>query len=94
MLNINEIITLAGAGFNATQIAMLNNMTQTMTQQMTQPMAQPAPHTTGSDNIWDSMMSKMDAMANMIQSNNVLNSNQPPQQSVDDVLAEIINPKE
>lgn len=96
-MTTQEILVLAGAGFNAQQIAALNSLTginqnsgQTATSS-NQPASFALPTVT--HNNLDSLSQQIAALTGSIQMGNILGSQQVPQvQSTDDILASIINP--
>lgn len=87
----NDILTLARAGFTATQISALNSIqTQVQVQPAVQPMqtqVQPAVQQ-ASDQYGDTLNQILSA----IQTNAINQTTQPKVQTTDDILAEIINP--
>ena len=76
-MNISDIVALAKAGFTAEQISAMN-------QPQPQPQPQPAAE--------NAVLAEIRALTAAIQANGIINSNQPPVQTVDDILASIINP--
>ena len=88
-----EILTLAGAGFTAKQIAALNALEL---QQDPKPEPKPEPKTEPVKPVEDPAIQKLiedvTGVKAAIQSGNIANSNQPKAQSADDILASIINP--
>ena len=82
-MNVNEIVALAKAGFTASQIATLNSIGVAPT-----PAAPAAPAALAAPN---------DPFAQILaqlQANAINATQQPQQQTTDDILAEIINPKQ
>ena len=94
-MTTSEILVLAGAGFNAQQIAALNslsgiqqNAVQTTVAQVNTPTLSTLPMKN-----FDSLAQQISALTNTIQAGNILGSQQVPGvQSTDDILASIINP--
>ena len=94
-MNIADVVTLARAGFTADQIARMYATPAPVVQAQPAPVvqaqtapvvqAQPAP-----DN--NPVMEQLKLLTNTIQANAILNSNQPKPETVDDILASIINP--
>ena len=86
-MNIADVVTLARAGFTAEQIARMYAPAAPVVQAQPAPVvqAQPAP-----DN--NPVMEQLKLLTNTLQANAILNSNQPKQETVDDILASIINP--
>ena len=78
-MNIADVVTLARAGFTAEQIARMYATPA--------PVAQVAP---APDN--NPVMEQLKMLTNTLQANAILNSNQPKPETVDDILASIINP--
>ena len=74
----NDILTLARAGFTAQQISALAQMQMQPVQQM-QPMGDP-------------FAQQLAQLTQAIQANGILSAQQPKPETVDDVLASIINP--
>ena len=100
--NKADILALAKAGFNAKQIAtILNEKLDTdlpapVPQPMPQPEPKPEPENKSenvNDNAIQLMNQKFDQMIQLMQAQNLVNSQQPKQESVDDIIASIINPK-
>lgn len=99
MFSTNDILTLAKAGFTAQQIVALNNVatqpaqqtqqTQPVVQQ-TQPVVQqtqPVVQQTQQSDMLSQIMAQL-------QTNAINATQQPQQQTTDDILASIINPNE
>lgn len=88
MFSTNDILVLAKAGFTAQQIGALNNVGTQPAQvaqqpvQVAQQQAQPAQN---------DMLSQIMAQ---LQTNAINQTQQPTQQTTDDILASIINPNE
>ena len=104
--NKNDILALAKAGFNAKQIATILNedLNGNLPLPSPSPVPQPEPkhepepepeNKSGitSDNAIQLMNQKFDQMIQLMQAQNLANSQQPKQESVDDIIASIINPK-
>ena len=78
----NDVLALARAGYNSAQIAMLSGA---MTEQ--QPAQQPAQQPGPAD-----FMAELQKLTGALQLQNQLNSQQPKPETVDDILASVINP--
>lgn len=102
--NKSDILALAKAGFSAKQIATILNDDLTgdlpapapAPQPVPQPEPKPEPEIKNdntSDNAIQLMNQKFDKMIQLMQMQNLANSQQPKQESVDDIIASIINPK-
>lgn len=111
-MNYEEIITLAKAGFNSTQIAQIANGPYANEDQIpakgsvdlgtvevvSEPPVTPTiPTPEAGDPSLNSVLLKeligeVASLKKAIQTNNLQNSQQPPKQNADDVLAMIINP--
>ena len=93
MFTPNDILALAKAGFTAQQIGALNNVgmqpAQPIVQQTQQP-AQPIVQQTQQP-AQNDMLSQIMAQ---LQTNAINATQQPAQQTTDDILASIINPNE
>ena len=101
----NDILTLARAGFTATQISALNSIqtpvqiqpvvqpVQTPVQPM-QPVAQPVQPVTQpvAQPVTDQYGDTLNKILSAIQTNAINQTTQPKAQTTDDILAEIINP--
>lgn len=94
----NDILTLARAGFTATQISALNSIQtpvqpvqvmQTPVQPM-QPVVQPVQ--TPVQPVTDQYGDTLNQILNAIQTNAINQTTQPKVQTTDEILAEIINP--
>ena len=85
-MNIADVVTLARAGFTADQIARMYATPAPVAQVAPAPVAQVAPAPN------NPVMEQLKLLTNTLQANAILNSNQPKQETVDDILASIINP--
>ena len=83
-----EILTLAGAGFTAKQIAALNAVNVSR-EEKKEPVKDPEP---AKDPEIEKLIAQVTGLKETIQAGNITNSNQPKAQSADDILASIINP--
>ena len=107
MGTLEQITKLIDAGYTKEEIVALfaqETQTQPQAQPQTQPEPQPQaqPQTqpqpqqpqqpTGFEKL-DEAIAKMDKLADGIAKIAIMNSNQPPQQSTNDFLAQIINPR-
>ena len=101
-VNKADVLALAKAGFNAKQIATIlnENLDGGSPAPVPQPVPQPEPENKSenkSENVNDNaiqlMNQKFDQMIQLMQAQNLANSQQPKQESVDDIIASIINPK-
>lgn len=101
-VNKADVLALAKAGFNAKQIATILNekLDVDSPAPVPQPVPQPEPENKSenkSENVNDNaiqlMNQKFDQMIQLMQAQNLANSQQPKQESVDDIIASIINPK-
>lgn len=98
MLSVNDILTLANAGYTAEQIEGMNSGQKSDPDpnpgQQSDPepnpgqQSDPEPNTTT-----EKILEELAAMRKAFEAGNVRGSNQPKQQSVDEVLASIIAPK-
>lgn len=86
-----EILTLAGAGFTAKQIAALNavNVSREASVEEEREPEKPEP---AKDPEIEKLIAQVTGLKETIQAGNIANSNQPKAQSADDILASIINP--
>lgn len=100
--NKADILALAKAGFSAKQIATILNekLDGDSPAPVPQPVPQPEPENKSenksenlNDNAIQMMNQKFDQMIQLMQAQNLANSQQPKQESVDDIIASIINPK-
>lgn len=95
-VNANDVLTLARAGFTAQQIAALATVNQPAPAAPEQPAAPaqpvPAPAPVQSENDVSAVLAKLGVLTEAIQSNGLLNANQPKQQTADEILAAIIQP--
>ena len=91
----NDILTLARAGFTASQISALNAI-QTPVQtpvQPVQPVQTPVqPVQTPVQPVTDQYGDTLNQILSAIQTNAINQTTQPKVQTTDDILAEIINP--
>ena len=99
----DDILTLARAGFNAKQISVLLKDEKPAPAPTPAPAPVPAPAPAPAptpapapapapeqDNV---VAQRLDDIMKLIQSSNIVNSQQPKVPTVEDVVAEIINPK-
>lgn len=77
-MKIEDILALAKAGFTADQISRFAAISQP------QPQPQPQPN--------PDFSSQLAALTAAIQANGILGSEQPKQETAEDILASIINP--
>lgn len=100
----DDILTLARAGFTATQISALNAI-QTPVVQPVQPVVQPVVQTSTQpvqtpvqistqpvQPVTDQYGDTLNQILNAIQTNAINQTTQPKVQTTDEILAEIINP--
>ena len=101
-VNKADVLALAKAGFNAKQIATILNekLDGDSPAPVPQPVPQPEPENKSenknenvNDNAIQLINQKFDQMIQLMQAQNLANSQQPKQESVDDIIASIINPK-
>ena len=101
-VNKADVLALAKAGFNAKQIATILNekLDVDSPAPVPQPVPQPEPENKSenknenvNDNAIQLINQKFDQMIQLMQAQNLANSQQPKQESVDDIIASIINPK-
>ena len=107
-MDVNDILALAKAGFTADQITMMLQAAPAVTpapepapEPARTPTPEPAPEPapTPAPEPDDSLRAALADVTKELQDlrrsavlGNILGSQQPPEQSVDDILAEIINP--
>lgn len=99
-MTANDIITLANAGFNATQIAKILEIANASAQVPTQVPVPPAPvlaqpaqvPTQVPTNAPDYILQAIQKVDNRLNQLAIQNSQMPTRQTTDDILAEIINP--
>ena len=82
MSAISDVLTLARAGFNAQQIAVLmSNSASASAPVASAPVGQ------------DGLVQRLDTITQLLQTSNILGAVQPQPETVEDVFASIINPK-
>ena len=86
----NDILTLARAGFTASQISALNSVGANPPANTVTPA--PAPTQTVTPTPAYNANDTLDKILNAIQTNAIHATQQPQPQTTDDILAEIINP--
>lgn len=95
-MQTSDILTLAKAGFTAEQIAALASVAAPA--EPAAPVAPAAPATPeapaapAADPVFDKLLAQMQGLTQAVQSNGIMQSAQPQQQTAEDVLASIINP--
>ena len=91
----NDVLALARAGYNSQQIALLSRAAgeqpapQQPAPQPAQPAQQPAQKTEAG---LGDIMQQLQQLTGAIQMNNQINSQQPQPETVDDILASVIEP--
>ena len=90
----NDILTLARAGFTASQISALNSVGANSPTPATPPATLPAQKTTPAQTIPPTYSANdtLDKILSAIQTSAINSTQQPQPQTTDDILAEIINP--
>ena len=83
----NDVLALVRAGYNSQQIALLSRAAAEQPAQ--QPAQQPAEKTEAGLN---DIMQQLQQLTGAIQMNNQINSQQPQPETVDDILAAVIEP--
>ena len=104
-MEIKDILALANAGFTADQIARFdaalkaepevaanNTPAQEKAEEPKQEAAQEQPKANPEADMMKAMMDRFDALTQQMQQAAIRGSEQPPKQSVDDILASVINP--
>ena len=106
-MEIKDILALANAGFTADQIARFdaalkaepevaaNNTPAPAQEQAQEPKeeaVQEQPKANPEADMMKAMMDRLDAFTQQMQQAAIRGSEQPPKQSVDDILASVINP--
>lgn len=98
-MDYNDILALAKAGFNSQQIALLAEQApepkpveKTPEPKPVQEKKEEPVNNDDTKNGIDNIMKEVQSLHKIIQNNNIVNSNQPPKDNVDDILASIINP--
>lgn len=103
MLKLNDIMKMVDAGFTAAQIQELIKMEQPEDAQAAQPedaqaaqpedtIAREAVDAAINDKI-DRLTENIDKLGQLVIMNNINSSNMPQSETVDDILAQVINPK-
>lgn len=107
-MKLEDILILAKAGFTAEQIAALTNEAAPAAPEQPAASAQPAPAAPAApapapaqelprpsdpNEGYKQMMDAISELSSTIKASNIMGSSQPAQQSVDDILASIINPR-
>lgn len=95
MATLNDVMELVKAGFTAEQIRGMVAAEQTQQPAPTAtPEKAPAPDPMGIEARLDKITATLESVGNMVVANNILNSQQPPVETVDDILAKILDPRE
>ena len=95
-MKATDIIALATAGYTAEQIAVIakaakeHPVQQPVQQPVQRPVQQPVQQPDG----YADLMGRLDALTTQIQQSAILHSAQPPEDTTDDILANIIDPPE
>lgn len=98
-MKIDDIIALAKAGFNSEQITKLISAENPVPPAPVPPAPtpvkeQPAPAPQNDNGNMDSVTAKLDSILTLMRGSNILNSQQPKPETMDDIIASIINPKD
>lgn len=103
-MKIEDIVALAKAGFNSEQITKLISAEKPATVTTPPPAnenpatppvkEQPAPAPQNDNGNMDSVTAKLDSILTLMRGSNILNSQQPKPETMDDIIASIINPKD
>ena len=92
-MNAKDIIALANAGFTADQIAKIAQADEPAPAPAAEPAPAPAPAPEQQAPFeYANLLDKMDNLVAQIQQSAILNSDQPKEESADDILAAVINP--
>lgn len=89
-MKIEDILILAKAGFAADQISRLAAIPQHQPVPQPQPQPQPIPQPQPQPD--NGLAAQLAALTAAIQANGILGSEQPKQETAEDILASIINP--
>ena len=81
-MDVQDIVALSRAGFSATQIAEMMKQEQKPQEQKPQEMT------------FEKIYEEINKLRQAVTESNIKNSNQPENQSVDDILSKLINDKE
>lgn len=97
MANSNDFLILAKAGFTAEQITKILSENKLQNTPSPVPVPDPKPEPKpepkpANENINAGLEAKFDTLITLIQQNNLANAQQPKEQTMDDVIASIINP--
>ena len=88
-MTVNDIIALARAGFSANQIAMMQQTFQQTAPAVQQPTQQTAPAV---QDFNTEVLARLGALSTQISAAAINQSQQPPTQTVEDILAAVIAP--
>lgn len=99
-MELSDVIALAKAGFTAEQIGQLMKANtnppepapEPVPEPVPAPVPAPAPTPAPAPIPDDNVSQKIDFLTQLIQNSNVINSNQPKPETVDDIIANIISP--
>ena len=89
-MNYEDIILLVKAGYTRDQIAAMQAPAEPAQAAPAEPQAQPKPK--GIDDLSQMLAAEFAKLNDAIVKANLQQAQQPPQESVDDILASIINP--
>lgn len=90
-MTVKDLVALANAGFNAQQIAAINAAMNAQTETPA-PTPQPAPVPAPAPDQSAEILKQLGIISGQISAANIGNTQQPAQQSADDILAAIIAP--
>ena len=85
----NDVLALARAGYNSQQIALLSRAAADQQPAQQQPAQQPAQKTEPTPG---DIMQQLQQLTGAIQMQNQLNSQQPQSETVEDILATVLEP--
>lgn len=94
MATLSDVVALANAGFTAEQIAKMITAPAPQPAPAPAPQPAPAPAPQPAQGDWfQEVLKQLGVIQQGIAQNNINQSQQPPAQTTDDILAEIIAPK-
>lgn len=91
-MTTNELLELVRAGFTKAEIAQITKAETKTTETAKKVEEEPKQGEQKTDPVTTSLEQKFDKLMEKLEASNFMNANQPKEETVDDIIASIINP--
>ena len=91
-MTTNELLELVRAGFTKAEIAQITKAETKTTEPAKKVEEEPKQGEQKTDPVTTSLEQKFDMLMEKLEASNFMNANQPKEETVDDIIASIINP--